>query len=146
APAPRSGLFAAFSSLPFILGGLGLSMIVVVWLLFIDGQRSEQEARYIEQSSQLLMLSQRIAKDAREAVSGEPGAFKTLKQSRDLFAQIVSTLRNGNPALDIPASPPEVQQQLAEVIALWSPSQEREGVQREVDQILAQEKALFGMR
>src|SRR5690554_1583490 len=84
APAPRSGLFAAFSSLPFILGGLGLSMIVVVWLLFIDGQRSEQEARYIEQSSQLLMLSQRIAKDAREAVSGEPGAFKTLKQSRDL--------------------------------------------------------------
>lgn len=132
--------------LPFLLAGMVLSMIVVVWLLFINTQRSEREARYIEQSSQLLMLSQRIAKDAREAVLGQPEAFKVLKESRDQFAQIVTSLRDGNLALGVPASPSEVRPQLAEVFALWSPGQEREGMQREVDRVLTHEKTLFAMR
>ncbi len=145
-PRQQPGLLAVFSGLPFLLGGLGLSMIVMVWLLFINTQRSEREARYIEQSSQLLMLSQRIAKDAREAVLGQPEAFKVLKESRDRFAQIINSLRDGNAVIGIPASPLQVQPQLEDVIAIWSPRQERESVQREVDQILAQEKALLEMR
>ncbi len=142
----RGGALSALSGLPFLLAGMVLSMIVVVWLLFINTQRSEREARYIEQSSQLLMLSQRIAKDAREAVLGGRDAFKVLKESRDQFAQIMASLRDGNPSVGIPASPAEVQTPLNAVFAIWSPRQEREGVQREVDQILAQEKALLGMR
>ncbi|HEX9811113.1 MAG TPA: methyl-accepting chemotaxis protein [Burkholderiales bacterium] len=143
---PRTGVLSALTGLPFLLAGMVLSMIVVVWLLFINTQRSEREARYIEQSSQLLMLSQRIAKDAREAVIGQRDAFKVLKESRDQFAQIVASLRDGNQAAGLPASPAEVQPQLNAVFAVWSPRQEREGVQREVDQILAQESALLGMR
>ena len=142
----RGGVFSVFTGLPFLLAGMVLSMIIVVWLLFINTQRSEREARYIEQSSQLLMLSQRIAKEAREAVLGQPEAFKILKESRDRFAQIVASLRNGSPAVGIPASPPEVQKQLNDVFAIWSPKQEREGMQREVDQILTQQKSLLAMR
>lgn len=142
----RGGVFSVFTGLPFLLAGMVLSMIVVVWLLFINTQRSERETRYIEQSSQLLMLSQRIAKDAREAVLGQPEAFKILKESRDRFAQIVASLRDGNPSIGIPATPPEVQHQLQAVLAIWAPKQEREGMQREVDQILSQQKALLGMR
>lgn len=147
APTRRgTGVLSVFSGLPFLLGGMVLSMIVLVWLLFINTQRSERESRYIEQSSQLLMLSQRIAKDAREAVLGQPDAFKVLKESRDRFAQIVTSLRDGNPALGIPPSPTEVQPQLAAVLEIWAPKQDRESMQREVDQILGQEKALLNMR
>ena len=142
----RTGALSALSGLPFLLAGMVLSMIVVVWLLFINTQRSEREARYIEQSSQLLMLSQRIAKDAREAVLGQRDAFKVLKESRDQFAKIMASLRDGDPTVGIPASPAEMQKSLNAVFAIWSPRQEREGVQREVDQILTQEKALLGMR
>jgi twitching motility protein PilJ len=142
----RGGVLSVFTGLPFLLAGMVLSMIVVVWLLFINTQRSERETRYIEQSSQLLMLSQRIAKDAREAVLGQPEAFKILKESRDRFEKIVASLRDGNPSIGIPASPPEVQRQLDGVLGIWAPKQEREGMQREVDQILTQQKALLAMR
>ncbi len=148
AKAGRSGfaLLGRLSGLPFLVGGVVLSMFVTGSLLYVNTQRSETETRYIEQSSQLLMLSQRIAKEAREAVLGQPESFKTLKESRDRFAQIVTSLRDGNPALGIPASPREVQKQLADVLDIWAPKQDREGLEREVDQILSQEKALFAMR
>src|SRR5581483_11438563 len=86
AAAPRRSIFGVFSSLPFLLTSMVLSITVAGGLVFINTQRSERESRYIEQSSQLLMLSQRIAKDAREAVLGAPEAFKVLKESRDRFA------------------------------------------------------------
>ncbi len=141
----RLGVLAAmFGGLPFLLAGMVLAMIVLVWLLFINVQRSEREAKYIEQSSQLLMLSQRIAKDAREAVLGQSVAFKTLKGSRDRFDAIVTTLRDGNNSLGIPPSPPEVHAQLEAVMKLWAP-RPNEGVRGYVDQILSQEKALFAM-
>ncbi len=142
-----SGAFGMFGALPFLLGGMVLSMIVMVWFLVINAQRSERESKYVEQSSQLLMLSQRIAKDTREAVLGQPSAFKTLKEARDRFDQIVNALKDGNPELGVPPSPTEIQEnQLAQVIKMWTPPQASEGVRAEVDQVLGQEKALFDMR
>jgi twitching motility protein PilJ len=137
-------LSGLFGELPFLLGGMVLAIIIMVWLLVINIQRSEREAKYIEQSSQLLMLSQRIAKDAREAVLGQSVAFKTLKESRDRFDAIVTNLRDGNPELGIPPSPPEVRPELEGVIKLWAPKP-NEGIRAYVDQILSQEKALFAM-
>src|SRR5205085_10331493 len=96
APARRRGVLKILFGLPFLLAGMVISMIFTVGLLYVNSQRSEREARYIEQSSQLLMLSQRMAKEAREAVLGQPESFKTLKDSRDRFAQIVTSLRDGN--------------------------------------------------
>lgn len=143
----RGGVLAIFFGLPFLVGGLFVSIMFLVGLLYMNADRSERESRYIEQSSQLLMLSQRLAKDAREAVLGEPEAFKVLKDSRDRFAKIVNSLRDGDPATGLPASPDAVQPQLQAVLEIWTPKQQgAEGMQREVDQILAQEKALLAMR
>lgn len=139
-----SGFKGLAGGLPFLLAGLVLSIIAVVWLMFINAQRAEDESKYIEQSSQLLMLSQRLAKDAREAVLGQPIAFKTLKESRDRFDQIVTTLKNGNPTLNVPASPPDTVPALDAVIKMWSPKP-NEGMRAHVDQILGQEKSLFAM-
>jgi twitching motility protein PilJ len=144
APFAFGGIQELFTGLPFLLGGLAIAIIALVWLLVVNAQRSEKESRYIEQSSQLLMLSQRLAKDSREAVLGQQVAFKTLKESRDRFEQIVTSLRGGNPALGIPASPEEVQGPLQGVIKIWAPKP-NEGVRAQVDQIISQEKALFSM-
>jgi twitching motility protein PilJ len=132
------------SGLPFLLGGMVLAIIAVIWFLVINAQRSERESKYIEQSSQLLMLSQRLAKDAREAVIGQPVAFKTLKDSRDRFDTIMNNLRNGNSDQNIQPSPPEAASQLDAVVRLWAPKA-NEGLRAQVDQILSQEKALFAM-
>ncbi len=137
-------VFGLFTGLPFLLGGMVLSIIAVIWLLVVNTQRSERESKYIEESSQLLMLSQRIAKDAREAVLGQAGAFKTLKESRDRFDSIVNDLRNGNPGQGIQPSPQEVAPELEGVLKLWAP-RANEGMRAQVDQILSQEKALFAM-
>jgi twitching motility protein PilJ len=136
--------FNLISSLPFLLTGMVVSIVAVIWFLVINTQRSEHESKYIEQSSQLLMLSQRLAKDAREAVVGQPIAFKTLKDSRDRFDTIINNLRNGNPDQKIQPSPPEVAVQLDGVVRLWAPKP-NEGLRAQVDQILSQEKALFAM-
>jgi twitching motility protein PilJ len=135
---------ALFTGLPFLLGGMAIAIIALVWMLVINAQRSELESKYIEQSSQLLMLSQRLAKDAREAVLGQQVAFKTLKDSRERFEQIVTTLRDGNNSLGLPPSPSEAVPSLQGVIKIWSPKPS-EGVRAQVDQILGQEKALFAM-
>ncbi|MBI3575703.1 MAG: type IV pili methyl-accepting chemotaxis transducer N-terminal domain-containing protein [Gammaproteobacteria bacterium] len=134
----------ALTGLPVLLSGLVLSIVGVVWLLAISTQQAEREARYIEQSSQLLMLSQRLAKDAREAVLGQSIAFKTLKESRNRFDSIVNTLRDGDLPQGIEASPPEVTEQLTGVVKLWAPKA-NEGVRAQIDQILSQEKSLFNM-
>ena len=152
-PAEGGGAGSAFGGLPILLAGMVLSMIAMVWLLVIDGQASARESKYVEQSSQLLMLSQRIAKDAREAVLGQSSAFKSLKESRDRFDQIVNALKDGNAELGIPPSPPEIQEDaegkkstLKAVFEIWTPERTGEGARAEVDQILQQEKSLFGMR
>ncbi len=134
----------ALLSLPVLLVGLVVSIMAVVWLLAVNTQQAERESKYIEQSSQLLMLSQRLAKDAREAVLGQPIAFKTLKESRDKFETIVTTLRDGSAEQAMAPSPPEISTQLTGVIKLWSPKA-NEGVRAQVDQILSQEKSLFNM-
>jgi twitching motility protein PilJ len=139
------GVMNMFSGLSFLLGGLVLAMIAMIWLLVLNAQRSERESKYIEQSSQLLMLSQRLAKDARETVLGQPTAFRTLKESRDRFDSIVTSLRDGNPELRVAASPPEIaENQLKEIIKMWSPKP-NEGLRGQVDQILSLEKSLFSM-
>jgi twitching motility protein PilJ len=144
APAVRD-VFRFLTGLPFLLVGMVLSFIAVAWLFAIGAQQADRDSKYIEQSSQLLMLSQRIAKDAREAVYGQEGAFPTLKESRDIFEGIVSTLVNGSDKLEIPPTPKDVRPALDEVIKLWSPKK-GEGVQGQVDQILGQEEAMLTLR
>jgi twitching motility protein PilJ len=145
ASASRFGGLKSLTGLPFLLAGLVLSIIALVWMLSINTQRAERESKYIEQSSQLLMLSQRLAKDAREAVQGQPIAFKTLHESRDRFDGILKTLKSGDTARNIPPSPPEVALPLDDIIKMWSPKA-NEGLRAQVDQILGQEKALYAMR
>lgn len=135
--------------LPSVLPVLGvvlvLSIIAAGWLLYENGQQASRDAKYVGESSQLLMLSQRLAKDAREAIRGEEGAFKSLKFSRDRFENIINALRSGNEALGIPPSPRSVVPALTAVTNLWSPKG-KEGMRAQVDRILSQKENTLAMR
>ncbi|HCU54743.1 MAG TPA: chemotaxis protein [Gammaproteobacteria bacterium] len=133
-------LLKIVTGLPVLLLGLVLSMLALYFLVTRDAAQAERDTKYIEQSSQLLMLSQRIAKDAREAVYGQEGAFPTLKKSRDSFDDIVNNLTRGNAKLNIEPSPPEVKAALETVTGKWKT------MKSSVDQILGQEKAMITMR
>ena len=128
------------TGLPFLLLGLVLSLLALYFLVTRDAAQAERDTKYIEQSSQLLMLSQRLAKDAREAVYGQEGAFPTLKKSRDSFEEVVDSLIKGNAKLGMEPSPPEVQAALGAVTTKWK------AMRLNVDQILGQEKSMITMR
>ena len=138
---PQFGDMARFIwGLPFLLVGMTLSFIAVAWLFAADAQRADRDAKFIEQSGQLLMLSQRIAKDAREGVYGQERAFATLKESRDNYERIVKTLTQGDPSQGIAPSPSEVRPALDNVTKKWSETRGR------VDQILSQQEAMLTLR
>jgi twitching motility protein PilJ len=128
------------SSLPVLLTVMVLLFIGVAWMFAAGAEKADRESKYIEQSSQLLMLSQRVAKDAREAVYGQEGAFPTLKESRNVFENIINNLTKGNPKLGIPQSPADVSPALKAVTDKWKVMREN------VDQILGQEEAVLTLR
>ena len=130
--------------LPFLGVCLVLSIIGAGWMLYVNGQEADRDAKYIEQSSQLLMLSQRLAKDAREAVRGEEGAFRTLKTARDSFQKIITTLRNGSRGLGLEKSPSSVKPALDSLTQVWAP-RASEGINGDLEQILKQKNNMVAM-
>ena len=140
-----SSLLASLPStvLPVLGVFLVLSILAAGWLLFYVGKEADKTAKYVGQSSQLLMLSQRLAKDAREAMRGEEAAFKTLKTSRDQFKAIVNSLKNGDDKLGIPASPDSVKPTLNALANLWSGSK---GTRANVDRVLKHQKGMLMMK
>ncbi len=140
---------ALLQRLPSVLPILGVCLVLSVigagWLLYFQGQQADRDTKYIEQASQLLMLSQRLAKDAREAVRGEEVAFRTLKASRERLDSIVTALKSGSQELRLERTPASVRPALDALAQIWSP-RSREGVRGDVDQILGQRENLLAMR
>ncbi len=140
-----SSLLASLPStvLPILGVCLVLSLIAAGWLLFYIGSEADKTAKYIGQSSQLLMLSQRLARDAGEAMRGEEVAFTTLKASRDQFEAIVNALKNGDDKLGIPASPASVKPTLNALANLWSGNK---GIRANVDRVLKHQNGMLMMK
>ena len=78
------GLGALFHDLTFLIVGVVLTTVGLVWVLAVDTQTSARQARYVERASQMLMLSQRIAKEANEATEGEAPAFAAQRGARHI--------------------------------------------------------------
>ena len=81
----------------------GLAAVILFVLTAIAAYLSNREesnsVRYVGQSSQLLMLSQRLAKNAQQAMSGNSAAFDALEDSRKNMSNILARLDKGEGAL-----------------------------------------------
>ena len=83
-----------------MLGSISLGLIfITVVAAFVDNRTAAQNARYVTQSSKLLMLSQRLAKDAEQSLSGNQTAFENLARSRESFDSILMLLDKGDASL-----------------------------------------------
>jgi len=136
--APRVG-GRSMTSVSVLLVFMVASLLGVALLFGSEAQQANRDAKYIEQSDQLLMLSQRIAKDAAAATLGEESAFSDLKRSRIDYQRIINTLKNGDSTLGIPPSPNVVRPALMQLDATWAV------VRHHVDQIVEQEEPALMM-
>jgi twitching motility protein PilJ len=66
---------------------------------YFDNRAAAQGTRYISESSKLLMLSQRLAKEAQQGLQGNFAAFEGLSQSGQTVAEIMALLDKGDATL-----------------------------------------------
>ncbi len=80
-----------------VLGGLLLFFLFIAAMFtYVDTRDSSYGSRYVAQSSKLLMLSQRLAKDAAASFSGDSDAFEDLETTRSEFSAILESLDKGS--------------------------------------------------
>ena len=90
------------SNLPFNHQLQVLSIDLLAFLLlalataFFDNHKSVHDNRYVTQSSELLILSQRLAKDAQQTLNSNLLTFENMAQSRDRMARILELLDRGD--------------------------------------------------
>jgi len=129
-----SSLGRGLTSVTILLVLMVASLGGVAYFFGTNAAQASRDSKYIEQSDQLLMLSQRIAKDAAAATLGEESAFSGLRHSRIDFQNIMNTLTNGNPSLGIPPSPLAVTPALTNLNTTWLK------LRHHVDEIVKQEE------
>ena len=125
-----------------------LIMVMILFLLIaaacvvLNTRQATQNTQYLNTSTEMQMLSQRIANSAQQAVDGIPTAFPQLKQSQERFVENLRLLEKGGARLgvNVTASPQPVQPALQALEKIWAP------VGKNIDLILAQEKNLIELR
>lgn len=137
--AEQGAIGKLLNNLTFLGVGMVISIIGLIAILTWQTNATALKAQYTDQASLLLMLSQRVAKDSREAVLGNENAFKTLTQSRKRINTILDGLNNGTDSM--PASPEAVKQSaLNPVVNLWGT------LDKDVAAIEANKDALLSIR
>lgn len=96
-PVRQRGRFVVFLFVLLLL----LSVGILVATLVLDAQRSAIQASQVELSSRLLMLSQRLSRQAREATLGDSQAFDGLEDSRAAINGIIAALDLGDPTIGV---------------------------------------------
>lgn len=89
-PKSRLQLFGMAAAAFFVLTAIAA---------YMSNREESNSVRYVGQSSQLLMLTQRLAKDAQQALTGNSSAFDALEGSKARLSKILNMLDKGEGAL-----------------------------------------------
>jgi twitching motility protein PilJ len=101
-----------------VLGGLLLVFLFIAAMFtYVDTRDTSYGSRYVGQSSKLLMLSQRLAKDAAASFSGDSTAFEGLETTRAEFSAILDSLDKGGE--NFPATAGVARESLDELLSHW---------------------------
>ena len=83
-----------------VLGAAAATFFVLTAIAaYLSNREESNSVRYVGQSSQLLMLSQRLAKDAQQALTGNSAVFDALEESRASLSNILTMLDKGEGTL-----------------------------------------------
>lgn len=97
--APVAGKQNAGSKLKLYGIIAAIFFVVTAVAAYLNNREETNKVRYVGDSSQLLMLSQRLAKDAQQALSGNSDAFDALEESKSSLTKILTRLDKGQGAL-----------------------------------------------
>jgi twitching motility protein PilJ len=101
-----------------VLGALLMFFLfIAAAFTYIDTRDTTYGSLYVGQSSKLLMMSQRLSKDAAASFSGEAAAFEDLAQTRTEFSSILDSLDKGNEKY--PATEGVAREPLDKLLARW---------------------------
>jgi twitching motility protein PilJ len=106
-----------------VLGTLFLFFIVIAaFLVWQDLRITRYNASYLSAAGQMRTLTQRIAKSAQQALTGETTAFGELKDSRNEFFSLLEKITGGGDidGVTVPASPDAVQAVIAQLNTEWT--------------------------
>jgi twitching motility protein PilJ len=115
-----------------MLAGGGLVALLLTVILVLNS--SSSGSRQVAAAGQATTQSQRLAKSVSQAVLGSAAAFPEVKESIDILAKNVRSLKTGDG--DVPAAPGAVQDQLDVLLPLVDKAEKNAAV------VLAQEKTL----
>jgi twitching motility protein PilJ len=98
-PLPLIGHLAIGQQLKVL--GLAAAVFLAIAAVseFINSRENGYNAGYVAQSSKLMMLSQRLAKDAQASLTGNSAAFDGLEQSKKDLAAVIGILDKGDSSL-----------------------------------------------
>src|SRR5438105_4568830 len=93
-------------------------------MVVLDNRAATYGTVYVSTSTQMRMLSQRIAKAAQTGLTGNAEAFKQLRASRDQFVQSLKLLTVGGNAsgVSLPPTSDEVRPALRDLTKEWDKS------------------------
>ncbi len=139
---PLIGHLPVAQQLRVLLIVLGVSLLTATALVFLQSREAARTTIYISTSTEMQMLSQRIANAVQQAAQGVPSSFPQLKQSREQFIANLNLLENGGAKLgvEVQASPAEIQPVLRDLRKQWTP------IDKNIGLILAQEKYLIDLK
>ncbi len=106
---------------------------------FLLNQRNAQETQYLTLTTEIQVRAQQLAKAAGEAAVGNFDAFDELESTRDIIAESISQLRNGNPETNLPPSPPAVNDSLSTLQEIWG------NIDNEAERILSRSQLVLDL-
>ncbi|OOZ37020.1 methyl-accepting chemotaxis protein [Solemya velesiana gill symbiont] len=125
-----------------VLLSVGLLVTIVLALLTFAhvAEWDANDEAYLLRAAEQRVISQRIAKDALSAASGDKDAFGQLRQSRDGFERLVTELKRGVPKIDLPPTPSEVRVELKKMDDVWLE------LRQNADDILSNRDSILSVR
>lgn len=91
-----------------------VSFVLTVITAYMNIREDRSKVGYVGQSSQLLMLTQRLAKDAQQALAGNEASFDALSKSKASFQDILTRLDKGD--ITLPATTGDARVELSDLI------------------------------
>ena len=118
-----------------IMLAVGLTVLALMagWVL----QQAERSAQQLAANGQALMQSQRLAKSASQAMTGNSQAFDALQESADVLARSVRALSSGDDALGVQPLGSEYADSLKDITPLM------ERAENSAKQVMAQRQVLM---
>jgi twitching motility protein PilJ len=124
-----------------LLTALVLFSVIGAIVAFAALSRVERHGeQYLKRISEQQVLSQKIAKYALEAATGDQASFDRLRVNRDRFITLMAELQNGSVEARLPASPATMGEPLRNVENRWL------ALRAHADEILLNQNAILSIR